>query len=54
MKKRASNIELLRIVAMFMIVASHFACHGVQHCNDTVNASGDLDSKVACDLSFLT
>lgn len=38
MKKRASNIELLRIIAMLMIVASHFACHGIQHCNDLNNA----------------
>lgn len=28
--ERKSNIELLRIVAMFMIVGSHLACHGVQ------------------------
>ena len=57
MKKRASNIELLRIVAMIMIVASHFACHGVQHCNDTVNAykiweTGSIFNKLF--VSFLT
>ncbi len=35
MKKRNSNIELLRIVAMIMILASHMACHGIQHCKET-------------------
>lgn len=29
--KRQSNFELLRIVAMLMIVAHHLAVHGVQH-----------------------
>lgn len=28
---RSSNFELLRIVAMFMIVAAHYAGHGVRH-----------------------
>ena len=34
MKKslRASNIELMRIIAMLMIIGSHLASHGVQHC----------------------
>ncbi len=27
-KKRTSNFELLRIIMMILIVASHFACHG--------------------------
>lgn len=31
MRERKSNFELLRIFAMFMIVGSHLACHGVQH-----------------------
>lgn len=31
---RQSNFELLRIVAMLMIVAHHLAVHGVQHCHD--------------------
>ncbi len=30
-KERDSNFELLRIIAMFMIVASHYAVHGVRH-----------------------
>lgn len=29
-KHRESNFELLRIIAMLMIVGSHLACHGVQ------------------------
>lgn len=28
--KRQSNIEILRILAMFMIIGSHLAGHGVQ------------------------
>ena len=28
MKKRESNIELLRILSMFMIIAHHFSVHG--------------------------
>ena len=28
--KRQANIELLRIVAMLMIIGSHLALHGVQ------------------------
>lgn len=57
MKKRISNIELLRIIAMFMIVASHLACHGVQHCNDSINAykiwqAGSTFNKIF--VSFLT
>ena len=28
MEKRASNLELLRILSMFMIVVHHFAFHG--------------------------
>ncbi|MBO6154384.1 MAG: acyltransferase [Lachnospiraceae bacterium] len=31
-KLRDSNIELLRIIAMLMIVGSHYACHGIQKC----------------------
>ena len=34
-KQRDSNFELLRIIAMFMIVASHYAVHGVRHCLTT-------------------
>ena len=57
MKKRISNIELLRIIAMFMIVASHLACHGVHHCNDSINAykiwqAGSTFNKIF--VSFLT
>lgn len=33
-KKRESNFELMRIVAMVMIVAHHLVVHGVQHCLD--------------------
>lgn len=29
--KRESKFELLRIVAMFMIVAAHYAGHGIKH-----------------------
>ncbi len=35
MIKRKSNIELLRIVSMFMIVIHHMAAHGVQHMLDS-------------------
>ena len=28
MKKRESNIELLRILSMFMIIGHHFSVHG--------------------------
>ena len=28
---RSSNFELLRIVAMFMIVACHYCAHGIRH-----------------------
>lgn len=31
MMKRKSNIELLRIIAMVMIVGHHYAVHGVLH-----------------------
>lgn len=34
-KMRQSNFELLRIISMLMIVASHLASHGVQHQLDT-------------------
>lgn len=34
-KTRQSNFELLRIIAMIMIVSSHLACHGVQHVLDS-------------------
>lgn len=49
--KRQSNFELLRIVAMLMIVASHLACHGVQHVLDENIAyaaynSGSLANKI--------
>jgi hypothetical protein len=37
-RARKSNFELLRIVAMLMIIAHHFASHGIQH---------DLDGNVA-------
>lgn len=30
-RARKSNFELLRIFAMLMIIAHHFACHGIQH-----------------------
>ena len=30
-KRRQSNFELLRIISMLMIVASHLGSHGVQH-----------------------
>lgn len=36
-RARKSNFELLRIVAMLMIIAHHFASHGIQH---------DLDGNV--------
>lgn len=29
--ERSSNFEMLRIIAMFMIVAAHYAGHGVRH-----------------------
>ena len=29
--ERASNFELLRIIAMLMIVAAHYAGHGIRH-----------------------
>lgn len=49
--KRQSNFELLRIIAMLMIVASHLACHGVQHVLDENIAyaaydSGSLANKI--------
>jgi len=31
LKKRDSNFELLRIIAMFMIVSYHYMAHGVRH-----------------------
>ena len=31
MEERKSNFELLRIVAMMLIIGSHLALHGVQH-----------------------
>lgn len=37
-RARKSNFELLRIVAMLMIIAHHFASHGIQH---------DLDGNAA-------
>lgn len=54
---RESNFELLRIVAMFMIVAHHLAVHGVQHMRDSTNAfvvynAGTLANKLFA--SFLT
>ena len=36
--KRESKYELLRIVAMIMIIFSHMACHGVQNVLDNGNA----------------
>lgn len=55
-KKRQSNFELLRIIAMLMIIGSHLACHGIQHVTSTVDSyqiylSGtDLNKAV---ISFL-
>ncbi len=37
-KVRQSNFELLRIVAMLMIIGSHLACHGVEHCLSEADA----------------
>lgn len=34
---RQSNFELLRIIAMFMIIGSHFATHGIVN---TLNLPG--------------
>jgi peptidoglycan/LPS O-acetylase OafA/YrhL len=30
-RTRKSNFELLRVIAMIMIIAHHFAGHGIQH-----------------------
>lgn len=38
-KPRSSNFELLRIIAMLMIVASHYAYYGIMH-------SGESDSML--------
>lgn len=38
MKERDSKFELLRILAMLMIIGSHLAGHGVMHCLDQENA----------------
>mgnify|MGYP003560921603 FL=1 len=32
-QQRQSNFELLRIIAMLMIVAAHLAAHGAEHMN---------------------
>lgn len=37
-KERRSNWELLRIVAMIMIVYAHLSCHGVMHVTDATHA----------------
>lgn len=42
--KRQSNFELLRIVSMLMIIASHLACHGVQHVLDVERAFTAYDA----------
>ena len=39
--ERSSNIELLRIIAMMMIVAHHFVYYGVQQ-NYNPNISGEI------------
>lgn len=38
MKERDSKFELLRILAMLMIIGSHLASHGVMHCLDQESA----------------
>ncbi len=43
-KTRQSNFELVRIIAMLMIVASHLACHGVQHILAAENAYSDYNA----------
>lgn len=43
-KTRQSNFELVRIIAMLMIVASHLACHGVQHVLAAENAYSDYNA----------
>ena len=35
-KQRSSNIELLRIICMFMIVIHHFMAHGHRPCAPTI------------------
>lgn len=36
-KTRTSNVELLRVVAMCMIVISHYCVHGVLPISDNIN-----------------
>jgi len=40
---RQSNFELLRIIAMLMIVGSHFAAHGVVN---TLNLPGGVQTNI--------
>ena len=50
MKQRQSNFELIRIVAMLMIVASHYVCHGIYKVSSTnaydVYLHGDMINRV--------
>ena len=46
---RQSNIELLRIVSMFLIVASHYASHGIVDVNEVYLASNvSLFNRMLC------
>ena len=49
LKSRLSNFELLRIVAMFFIVASHYAYHGIWQIgtvNEGVWKSASVSKKI--------
>lgn len=47
MEKRKSNIELLRIIAMMLIVVHHFIVHGVFANTDTFGGgNGNGESSI--------
>ena len=57
-KKRSSNIELLRIIAMLMIVVHHFSVHGPWPSGGGAGAALAVDflsfgGKIACDIFVL-